>query len=486
MDREWASAAGTDYDETNTSPGQRLHQLHGGKQPILRGRDRDAAGLQLVQSLSQINAMAAYGATNQAVGFEHGWKTLTPGSPYGAPAVPANTARYIIILSDGLNTEDRWWGNGSTEGTAQDNNIDTRMNAVCSAAKSGGIIVYSIYVNIGGTDGNSAPLQNCATDSTKYFALTTTSAVVTTFNQIAQQITDVRVVIRVSVKIALDVLNQILITLWHVMPWLAGAGLVFAALSRLSPCNQGRPWWEKRGLATDLAYWIFVPIFTRYLRIWVTVTFTVWLFHISDGQKIADFYANGHGPVAALPLWFQAVLYLVGTDFMLYWSHRVFHQGASVEISRGASCDAGPGLDQRGAVSSAQSHVRGCGRRYRSTSVRHLAQIFVVMGPVNTITSCLVHANLNWTFGPLRHVIASPVFHRWHHDEKTMAAISPAPFAVGLDVRHLSHARGRAARELWHRRPQHARRPLRADRLSADPGAGPADIAKAGVAEPTA
>jgi hypothetical protein len=27
----------------------------------------------------------------------------------------------------------------------------------------------------------------------------------------------------------------------------------------------------------------------------------------------------------------------------------------------------------------------------------------------------MVHANLNWTFGPLRYLLASPVFHRWHH-----------------------------------------------------------------------
>ena len=26
-----------------------------------------------------------------------------------------------------------------------------------------------------------------------------------------------------------------------------------------------------------------------------------------------------------------------------------------------------------------------------------------------------LHANVGWTFGPLRYVIASPVFHRWHH-----------------------------------------------------------------------
>jgi sterol desaturase/sphingolipid hydroxylase (fatty acid hydroxylase superfamily) len=26
-----------------------------------------------------------------------------------------------------------------------------------------------------------------------------------------------------------------------------------------------------------------------------------------------------------------------------------------------------------------------------------------------------VHANLDWTLGPLKYVLASPVFHRWHH-----------------------------------------------------------------------
>ena len=53
-------------------------------------------------------------------------------------------------------------------------------------------------------------------------------------------------------KLVLEVLDQILLTLWHVLPWLAGLGVCFAVLSRLSPCNEGKPWWEKRGLVTDL------------------------------------------------------------------------------------------------------------------------------------------------------------------------------------------------------------------------------------------
>jgi Flp pilus assembly protein TadG len=194
MDREWKPAASTDYDETNTTPSSGYTNFPAENNQYCAVATVTPLGYNWTTLSNQITAMTAYGATNQAVGFEHGWQTLTPGLPYGTPSVPANTSRYIIILSDGLNTEDRWWGNGSTESTTQDGNIDTRMNAVCTAAKADGIIVYSIYVNIGGTDGNSAPLQNCASDSSKYFALTTTNGVVTAFAQIAEQITNVRVV----------------------------------------------------------------------------------------------------------------------------------------------------------------------------------------------------------------------------------------------------------------------------------------------------
>jgi hypothetical protein len=57
-------------------------------------------------------------------------------------------------------------------------------------------VIYAIYVNVGSVNGagNSAPLQYCASDATKYYALTTTTAVATTFQQIAQEITNLRVV----------------------------------------------------------------------------------------------------------------------------------------------------------------------------------------------------------------------------------------------------------------------------------------------------
>jgi sterol desaturase/sphingolipid hydroxylase (fatty acid hydroxylase superfamily) len=35
--------------------------------------------------------------------------------------------------------------------------------------------------------------------------------------------------------------------------------------------------------------------------------------------------------------------------------------------------------------------------------------------PLLTFYAIGLHANVPWDFGPLRYVIASPVFHRWHH-----------------------------------------------------------------------
>ena len=42
-------------------------------------------------------------------------------------------------------------------------------------------------------------------------------------------------------------------------------------------------------------------------------------------------------------------------------------------------------------------------------------EALLILAPFNIVYSSMVHANLNWTFGPLRFVFASPVFHRWHH-----------------------------------------------------------------------
>jgi hypothetical protein len=189
------TAAAIDYVTSNTAPSGNVPDTgFPAENPAsCLGATVTTLGYNWTNLGSQIDAMSPGGSTNQAIGVAHGWQTLTNSTPYSPGTLPANTARYIILLSDGLNTQDRWWGDGGTEGTTEDGYIDDHEETTCDAAKADGVVIYSIFLDIGGAHGNSAPLQHCATDSSKYFDLTSTSGVVTTFTQIAQQITNVRV-----------------------------------------------------------------------------------------------------------------------------------------------------------------------------------------------------------------------------------------------------------------------------------------------------
>jgi hypothetical protein len=138
---------------------------------------------------NEVDSMVANGSTNQTIGLAWGWQAQTQGVPLSAPALPANTQQIIILLSDGLNTQDRWYGDGSDQSTQ----VDTRMAATCVNAKAAGTVIYTVFVDLNGTQGNSTVLQNCASDPTKYFDLTSSDQIISTFNTIGEQITNLRV-----------------------------------------------------------------------------------------------------------------------------------------------------------------------------------------------------------------------------------------------------------------------------------------------------
>ena len=133
-----------------------------------------------------VNNMVANGNTNQAIGLQLGWMSLTGGGPFTAPATDPNYQyqQIIILLTDGLNTQDRWYSDQAS--------IDARQELTCSNIKAAGITLYTIQVNTGG-DPTSTLLQNCASDSSKFFLLTSASQIVTTFNQIGTNLTQLRV-----------------------------------------------------------------------------------------------------------------------------------------------------------------------------------------------------------------------------------------------------------------------------------------------------
>jgi Flp pilus assembly protein TadG len=146
---------------------------------------------------SLVDQMFPNGSTNQPIGLVWAWQSLVGGGPLTAPAKDPNYTYQdiIILMSDGLNTQDRWYGNGSSTSTS----VDRRMydssnhgNGTCANIKASGVTIYTIHVNTDG-DPMSTLLQNCASGPDKFWMVTSASGIGTVFQQIGTNLTKLRV-----------------------------------------------------------------------------------------------------------------------------------------------------------------------------------------------------------------------------------------------------------------------------------------------------
>jgi sterol desaturase/sphingolipid hydroxylase (fatty acid hydroxylase superfamily) len=236
---------------------------------------------------------------------------------------------------------------------------------------------------------------------------------------------------QIMLEESLAVIHSIGVTLIKIVPVSIALGAAFTLLSFFWSCNPGRPWWRKRGLLTDLCYWFFIPLFARYLRIGLLVLGAALLFRITSAEGLVEFYDDGHGPLAQLPLWLQAAIFLIGSDLMMYWIHRAFHRPPLWKYH--AVHHSSEDLDW---ISAARFHPVNIFLGSVATDVALLLagispNVLVFLGPFTIAHSAFVHANLNWTLGPFKCLIAGPIFHRWHHTaaerggEKNFASTFP-------------------------------------------------------------
>lgn len=219
------------------------------------------------------------------------------------------------------------------------------------------------------------------------------------------------------------VATQIAGTLWGILPSTIILAAIFTILSLFTgqACNPGRTWWRNPGVVTDLCYLVIIPFIAPYLRMSLMIAGAALLSGVMTTQDIADYFEHGRGPLAGLPFWAQVPIYVVLSDFLLYWTHRIFH---------------GNSLWRFHAVHHSAEEIDWT-TAYRFHPVNLwlgsflVAAIMLYLGIAPTVllflvafdttTAAFVHANLNWTLGPLKYVVATPVFHRWHHTPLTDA-----------------------------------------------------------------
>jgi Flp pilus assembly protein TadG len=195
-----------DYDTQNTAPTTSATRfpaqeyVSGGEKYCKPG---NTPYLQPIMPLSydwsaiktRIGNMQPTGNTNQGIGMAWAWMSLTQSAPLNAPAKDPNYTYKdaIILLSDGLNTQNRWYSNAAQ--------IDARQKILCDNLnkkdpKTGAPLytVYTIQVNTSKpADAESTVLKNCASDASKFFTVTSIDQTAAVFSSIGTSLSKLRV-----------------------------------------------------------------------------------------------------------------------------------------------------------------------------------------------------------------------------------------------------------------------------------------------------
>jgi sterol desaturase/sphingolipid hydroxylase (fatty acid hydroxylase superfamily) len=210
---------------------------------------------------------------------------------------------------------------------------------------------------------------------------------------------------------------------WFILDLLASA-LLFIPLERAWVLRREQPILRSQW-RLDVQYFALVHLLVSLIII------------ISAGTVSRLFSWSLNSPVQAfisgLPIWVQFPLIVLVADLAQYWSHRLMHTV--------------PLLWRVHAI-----HHSSEAMDWLASSRLHLGEVIItrtcVLVPVFVLGfsqvaillyvvyiglhAIFVHANVRFTFGPLRHVLVTPAYHHWHHSDDPAAANTN--FAVHLPL----------------------------------------------------
>jgi sterol desaturase/sphingolipid hydroxylase (fatty acid hydroxylase superfamily) len=206
-------------------------------------------------------------------------------------------------------------------------------------------------------------------------------------------------------------------TLGSVVVGFALVGAILWPLEWWRPAVPGQSRW-RRDSRTDLFYWAFTPLVSGGVSR-VAVIVAVVLLALSAGvpleRSAIDAYVRAGGAVQRQPTWLQVVEVLLIGDLIGYWTHRWFHgrrlwkfhavHHSSTEVDWLSSVRLHPVNDVLSRVAQAVPILL----------LGYPPTIVAAYVPLLSFYAVFIHANVPWDLGPLRYVIASPAFHRWHH-----------------------------------------------------------------------
>jgi sterol desaturase/sphingolipid hydroxylase (fatty acid hydroxylase superfamily) len=212
--------------------------------------------------------------------------------------------------------------------------------------------------------------------------------------------------------------------------WLAILAIVFIPLERL--CAQQRQPVFRSGFIIDLGYYFLNSILPKLLLI-LPMSIVAWGIHhlVPSGA---------YAWAAQLSMHTRFGLAIVVGEFGAYWGHRWSHE---IPLLWGFHAVHHSAESMDWLVNTRAHPLDMCFGRFSGllpiyllglaqpmeTTVDLVPILYTLFG---TVWSFIIHANVNWRFGLLEKIVATPAFHHWHHTNdgaeyinKNYAAIFP-------------------------------------------------------------
>jgi sterol desaturase/sphingolipid hydroxylase (fatty acid hydroxylase superfamily) len=199
---------------------------------------------------------------------------------------------------------------------------------------------------------------------------------------------------------------------------LAVLGAAFFVVERVWPAVPDQPR-KRTGRLTDVSYYFFNATVTKFVST-IVIAVIVLLGARAIGQSLSADDLRGltgrDTVISGLPTAVQFGLLLVIADFIGYWSHRLFHFDPRLWRIH-AIHHSSRQLDWLGAV---RVHPLNdiITNAVQAIPLLLIGFDFAAFGgyvALITVFAIFLRSNVPWSFGRFRHVVASPVYHRWHH-----------------------------------------------------------------------